>query len=185
MLGLGRRKKVEGWAINISKSDGDSERQGVIQRIADNNRAWIACLAGVVLLTFFLVKYSNRTIGGSAPLRVPQPAPSEFRDRSRYTRFEQEFRGDKQFAELVLVARFLSPGRFQIVVPGGISADEIGYMAGIAAERISYRLRHRTVVQLYQKSMKGDTRILVATAQWQPKKRGYTVRFHIASQGSR
>ncbi len=175
MLGLTRRKKVEGWAIDVPEGDGEMERQSALRRFADNNRIWIACLIGIVLLTFALIKFSSKTIGGYVPDVKPLQAPAEFRDLAAYEQFAYEFRTDKRFGESVETARFLAPGRFQIVVASGVGADEIDYVAKMAAERVRYKFRHRTVVQVYKRESAEGTKELVATAQWEPKKGGYSV----------
>lgn len=182
MLGLRRRKKIEGWALDLPDGDGEVERAPLARRVLDSNKAWVICLAGIVLLTFFFVKHSNRTMGPKAPVIDPLKAPSEFRDRGRYTRFETEFRTDKRFAESVIGVKFLTPGRLQIVVPGGMGADEIDYIAKMAAERVKYVFSHRTVVYVYKISAKNNARMLVATARWEPAKHGYLVRFYTVAE---
>jgi hypothetical protein len=182
MLGFKRRKRVEGWAIDVP--DGDTERPGMMRRIADNNKAWLVCLAGLVVLTLFLVKMSNHTIGGDLPAVEPVRAPTEFRDRTRYSRFEQDFRTDRRFAEAVVEDRFLSPGRLRVVVASGVSADEIEYLAKWAAERIRYVFHHRTVVQVYKNKGSSGESTLIAITRWEPKKGGYTVSFQAGSRRS-
>jgi hypothetical protein len=177
MLGLRRRRRVEGWAVDVAGSDGEMEQQGLVRRVADNSKIWLLCLVGIVLLTGVFVKYSTFTIGGNAAAPEPLQAPSEFRDRIRYTQFAEEFSTDKRFAESVEEARFLSPGRFRLVVASGVSADEIDYVAKMAAERVRYVFQHRTVVQVYKRDITGSSSTLVATARWEPKKSGYAVSF--------
>jgi hypothetical protein len=185
MLGLRRRKRIEGWAVDVSETDGEMERQGFFQWIGDNSRAWFICLVGIVLLTGVYVKYSRRTIGGNIPEGVPLQAPEYFRERPRYTQFEQDFRRDKRFVDYVVDARFLSPGRFQVVVSSGIGADDMDYLAKMAAERVRYVFHHRTVVQIYKEGLKGNSKVLVATAQWQEKKHGYWVKLQSDARPSR
>lgn len=177
MLGLKRRKRIEGWAVDVSDTNCEAERPGILQWIGDNNKAWLMCLVGIVLLTGVYAKFSRRTIGGNIPEDVPLRAPEYFRERPRYTQFEQEFRRDKRLVvDSIVDARFLSPGRFRIVVSSGIGADEIDYLAKMAAERVRYVFHHRTVVQVYQQNHDGESKVLVATAQWQEKKHGYWVK---------
>jgi hypothetical protein len=185
MLGLKRRKRVEGWAVDVPGTNGDMEPRSVLQRLGDNNKAWLLCLAGIVILTLALIKMSDRTIGGDVAASEPRAIPSEYRDRGRYLQFEQDFRADKRFAEAVLEDRFLSPGRFQIVVSGGVSADEIDYVAKMAAERIRYLFGHKTVVQVYKRHAVTGAKILVAIVQWESKKGGYVVSFRSVSEPKR
>lgn len=181
MLGLKRRKKVEGWAVEVPESDGDMERRSTWQQIADNNKAWLVCLAAIVLFTVVLIKMSNRTIDSDVPADEPRAIPAAYRDHGRYLQFEQDFRTDKRFADVVVEDRFLSPGRFQIIVSSGVSLDEIDYVAKMAAERIRYIFGHKVVVQVYKRNLSG-TRVLVAIVQWESKKGGYVVSFQHGSQ---
>jgi hypothetical protein len=183
MLGSKRRKRVEGWAINVSEAE--EERPGLIRRMADNNRAWFVCLGGVVLLTGFLVRIADRRMSPNVREAIPIRAPLTFRDHARYVQFEQEFHADKRFADSVLEDRFLSPGRFQIVVDGGASADEVEYLAKWAAERIRHVFLHRTVVQVYKPYGPAGAKKLFATAQWEAKKGGYAVTFQAGSGAER
>jgi hypothetical protein len=182
MLGLKRRKRVEGWAVDVPEANG--EHQGVARRVIDNNKVWLLCLVGVVVLTLACVEFSGRTISGPERIILPGPAPTYYRDRTTYLQFEQDFRNDKKIAEPVAEDRFLSPGRFQIVVFSGVSADEIEYLAGMAAARITYVFHHRAVVLVYKKS-KSNVKTLIATAQWEPRKKGYGVTFQPGSQPTR
>jgi len=176
MLGLKRRKRIEGWAVDVSEIEAEAERLGFLQRIGDNNKAWLVCLVGILLMTGIYIKFAKRTYGGHVAEPPPREAPEYFRERSRYTQFERDFRADKQYVASVVDARFLSPGMFQVVVASGISADEIDYLAKMSAERVTYVFHHRTVVQIYQRSPRGNSKVPVATAQWQDKKHGYWVK---------
>lgn len=176
MLGFRRRGRIEGWAVDVSDPEGDSESVGLLRRLAESTKAWIICLIIIVLATFFFIKNANRGAGTPA-VSAPRQAPAEFTDRAPYTEFEKKFASDSKFAEVVLQARFITPGLLEIVVPAGASADNIEYTARMAGVRIRHDFGHRVVVQVYRKNAKTGERILVATAQWQPKRSGYFVKF--------
>lgn len=177
MLGLRRRRRIEGWAVDVPDPEGELERQGLLRRLAESTKAWIFCLVVIVLVTAFFAKNANRGAGTPALTAPPKQAPSDFPDRTRYTNFEKEFASDSKFAEVVLQAHFVTPGLLEIVVPAGASADNIEYTARMAGVRIRHVFGHRVVVQVYRKNAKTGERLLVATAQWQPKRSGYYVKF--------
>jgi hypothetical protein len=181
MMGLKRRKRVEGWAVDVPES-AEQDRPGILRRIGDSNKAWYVCLALIVLAGVFLMKKADVTMSPAGSADEPRRAPTEYRDYSKYLQFEQDLRADKRFAGAVVRDRFLSPGQFQITVNGMASADEVEYLAKWSAERIRHIFGHRVVVQVYRLSGSGEAKKLMAIVQWEPKKDGYAVTFQTGSE---
>jgi hypothetical protein len=179
MMGLRRRKKVEGWAVDVGSAEGDYGPLTLRQRLGDNNKLWIASFIVVVLLAGLFMKTSERVIGRPRPMPEPGRAPAAFGDRAAsYAQLAEQIRSDKRHNGAVLEARFLTPGRLQIIVSGNISADEIDYVSKMAAEKVRARFGDRCVVQVYMRNLGSDVRSLVSTTRWEPKKFGFVVHYH-------
>lgn len=177
MVGLKRRRRVEGWALDISEAEGNLDSGGIRQRLGDSNKLWIACVVVVVVATGIFVKTSGSVSTGPDVIRQPVAAPAEFEDREhRYRQLARGFMNDKRYKESITSVEFLSPGQLQVVVPGTISADEIDYISKMAAETVRNKLNHRVVVLVYVKRQADSSQSLAATTQWDPKKFGFVIR---------
>ena len=181
MLGIKRRRRTEGWAVETGKGEAVDEHLSAWQRLAESNKLWIVSVVAVVLLTMVYVRMCNRTISRVPPPPPPRDAPTYFKNPERYTEFADQFAHDKQFSGLMISARFITPGRFRIVVPGTIGADDVDYMSKMAAERVRHEFQHKTIVLVYVKRAGDKSVTLVATTQWMKNKSGYVVRMHEAA----
>lgn len=179
MVGLKPRKRVEGWALDASNPSEARESAGVVQRIGDSNKLWVICFIGVLLLFAFLLHEAKR--GG--------PPPQEYGgqrgyrgigtyDDEAHTAFVEKFRTSKFYGSAVESARFINQERFEIIARRGVSTDEIGYAASMAARIIVEKFRQRVVVEVYQQDPSGKR--LLATTRWDRKKLGYVVKFNNA-----
>lgn len=179
MLGLKRRRKVEGWALDVAETDAQVGRTTLAQRLAESNKLWIVSFVAVLALSGYLV----RTTGSFAPDRVVPPstrAPENYTDEA-HKAFAREFVVDKSYGFKVLDAGFVAPDRFRVVVPGNVSKDDIDYAAAMAGNRIIHEFHFRAVIQVYRRSA-GGAESLAATARWEPKKYGYVVK-HKSTRG--
>jgi hypothetical protein len=173
MVGLRPRKKVEGWALDISNPNDERKGVGFVQRIGDSNKLWTICFIGVLLLTAFLYLEAKHT----DPLPQGQPG---FRgigdyDDEAHTAFVEKFITSKSYGSAVESARFINQERFEIVAKRGVSADEIEYAAKMAASIILEKFRQRVVVEVYDEIPSGKR--LLARTEWSSKKLGYVLKF--------
>ncbi|MCE5314058.1 MAG: hypothetical protein ABFD49_07290 [Armatimonadota bacterium] len=173
MIGLKRRKKIEGWAC----PNDDCQNAGTIQRIGDSNKLWITAVAAVVLFCAFFVFQARRE--SSLPQEYGgQPG---FRGKGTYydqahTAFVDSFVTNKSYGSAVESARFIDQERFEIVAKRGVSADEISYAAAMAARIILEKFRQRVVVEIYEREPSGKR--LLAHTVWDSEKLGYVVKFN-------
>lgn len=179
MVGLKRRRKIEGWALDVSDTDIHSVDLTFRQRLADNNKLWLICTV-VVLLAAMLLIWKAQSAGKVDDKLIAQPkaaienAPVD----EAHARFAREFAADKAYSSMNIKAHFIDMGRFKIVVPSDISADDIDYMSKSAAEQIRYKFNHRVVVQVYMRSAADRKESRVAITSWSTKKfGGYVVKF--------
>ena len=169
-------KKLNGWALDAPDGDGAEPEVTLRQKLGDNNKLWLMSLVAVVLITGILLfsarQEGNRKLEGAEP---PPPAPERFDDRGAYTDFATRFANNDSHSGSLISAYFLSPGKFRIVVPGNVSADDIEYLAKRAAESIYHDFQHRVVVQVYMKSAVDGREYLAATSRWESEKFGFAV----------
>ncbi|MCX8053674.1 MAG: hypothetical protein N3B12_07680 [Armatimonadetes bacterium] len=176
MLRLKRPRKVEGWALDVSETDTQLGRSTLWQRLADNNKVWIACLVGVVLLTFGLIKFSNREPVPKENYFVkPAGGRAGSPNDAAHKEFADRFVREQKGRLAVLDARFVSVDNFRITVSYRMSRDDAEFLAKLAGLKIVRRFRYRPVVQVYSKGFTGQP-VLVATAHWETKKYGFVVK---------
>ena len=174
MIGIRRRKKIEGWAIDVSDSDMDAGRLTPWQRLADNTRLWFAALAAVILISaFFIWQTGGGTNAGGDHKRLAAPPIEAYRD-FKHTQFARDFVNRNSYGTSIISAEFVGAD-FQITLPATASADEVNYTATMAAKLIEHKLKHRAIVDVYTKSASGGGVRLVAITKWNPEKYGYTV----------
>lgn len=176
MLGLKRRKRQEGWAVEVDPND---ERQNAhfLQRISDNNKIWVISLVAVLLMTVVLVWVSTRS-GTPAQEYGGQPGyrGTGNYDDAAHSAFVEKFVKSKSYGAVVASARFVDQERFEIIVNQGVSADEIDYTAQMAAQIILEKFRQRVVVEVYDQDTAGKH--FLANTVWDEKKLGYVVKFN-------
>lgn len=175
MFGLKRRKRVEGWAVDIDQ-DGD-EPVTIRQRLADSNWLWVLSLAAVLVLAW-LVMFAARQVGDARAQKSRGPSlwGKGTYDDAEHARFARDFVLDRSHPGTVLDARFTGRRSFRVTVPGDTSADDIDYIAKMAALKIVRQFDLRVVVNVYVRSSDGPE-VLTATTRYVPDKYGYVVKF--------
>ena len=185
MLGLKRRRKVEGWAIDTSDTENGGMYASPWQRLADNNKIWIASFAFIVLVTIFFIKHADRAlVVDQTPARGAKTADVGSCNDSEHSALATEFANDKSNAQVVAEARFLALDRFRIVVPSATSADDIEYVSQKAALRILHIFKCRPVVTVYMKDASDGSLNLVSTTRWESAKYGFVVKFKNRDNGT-
>ena len=176
MVGLKRRKKLEGWALADSEINEESRHVGTWQRLADNNKLWAACLIAVLLLSAFF--YRNAKQGSQVKNDFESsPISTGSYDNKAHKEFSRQFLQNSRYGTLVTDARFVGPETFRLTLKGNSGADDIDYVSKVAAQKILSKFKTRVVVQAYMKSSAFKGEMLIATAQWESKKYGFVVRF--------
>lgn len=177
MLGLKRRTRVEGWALDVS----DGEEVGyksTLQRIGDNNRLWILALIVLVVVSGLLMHQAKRTSTGRAKMINPHQAKAggDYLDQA-HKDFIAEFVREKGKNGAIIEARFSSNRKFVFVVPGETGADDIEYLSKMAAELHLARFKNWATVEAYQRSAATGSEVPRATTSWVPSHYGFVVTF--------
>lgn len=175
MLGLKRRAKVEGWALDVT--NGDEELKGsLIQRLGNNNKLWAVSLVVLLLVAGLLIRVSKSRDSEKNEDLVRPPSPrlvlGTYGDKL-HSEFAADFVKNNSAA---ISARF-ADGKFIIVVAGDTSVDDIEHMSRMAAERNGAKFRNRVVVDVYQRKSGTGQDVLVCTTQWDSDSFGYVPRF--------
>ena len=177
MLGLKRRRRVDGWAVEVSESEPDGGSLSVRQRIGDSDKLWAAALIAIVLIAAFL--YMSAKGGGEDQKQYtvqPASSPSGSYDDAAHRKFEVDVRKKISRGVGIIEARFVGLSKFRITVPGNTSADSMEYISCHAAERILHDFKTQAVVQVYMRTARGKM-ILAATARYDPDQYGFIVKF--------
>ncbi|MEN6357146.1 MAG: hypothetical protein ABFD83_08695 [Armatimonadota bacterium] len=183
MLGLKRRKRQEGWAVEIDPND-ERQSAGPLQRISDNNKLWIASLIAVLLMTVVLIWTSSR--GGTPPQEYggqPGYRGKGTYDDAAHAKFALSFAKSKSYGTAIDSARFVDQEHFEIIVGQGVSADEIDYAARMAAQIILEKFRQRVIVEVYDQDSAGKH--FLANTLWDEEKLGFIVKFNKSRFGTR
>ena len=176
MVGIKRRRKVEGWALDVSETDAQVGRTTLRQRLAENNRLWAVCLLAVFGLTAGLIWLADREQSPEDKYLIgPAGARAGSPDDLAHREFAREFASERTGRFTVVEARFVGSDNFRITVPGNMSRDDIDFLAKIAGLKIVKRFGFRPVVQVYAKSA-GSVPVLVATAQYETQKYGFVIK---------
>ena len=177
MVGIKRRRKVEGWALDVSETDAQVGRTTLGQRLAESNKLWAVCVLALFGLTAGLIWKADR---GQLPedkyLVQPAGPRAGASDDMAHREFARKFASERSRKFTVVEARFVGPDNFRITVPGNTSKDDIDFLAKVAGMKIVQKFGFRPVVQVYIQSPDAPP-LLVATAQWETKKYGFVVRF--------
>lgn len=185
MLGLRRRKQLEGWAIDVSEDGRDQFSRGLRQRLADNNKLWLVCAVVILAVAVMLVAQARH--GGDVTARYvknPKWPPAGAQASEQHIAFSEEFRKEKSVAGKVKDARFIGQRRFKVVVPAEVSTDDMHYIAKMAARKILLRFKHLSTVELYVQSAAAGKQDLAATTRWDAEKYGFVVKVHKLSPNS-
>lgn len=178
MIGLKRQKKTEGWEEPVTGTDADWASMPLVQRLAENSKVWILCVALIVVVVACMITRveTETTEAGLLARSAKSVGTGPYRDAA-HNNLTKEILSDKSSGAVIADARFLGPNRFRITVPGDVSADEIDYVAKMAALKILRRFKHRAVVLVYTRSAADGSETHIASAKWDPDKQGYVVNF--------
>ena len=175
MIRFRRRRRVEGWALDINDAEANSAPLSLRQRLSEDNRLWLVFMGLIVIFTFWMV--TNGKSGGnddSHKAKNLPPSVGSYTD-DKHQSFTNYFLANKRYSSSVLEARYVGPGNFRIVMSGGTSTDEIKYISTMAAKLIECRVGERAVVNVYVRSEQTGLTDKVATTNWNDKRATYTV----------
>lgn len=177
MIGLKRRRKVEGWTVNVP--DGyEAGNNSLRQKLADNNKLWIFSLVAIVLITGFLIHKTNQhaaPVGNPSYVDKYKVSSDAACYDEAHQKFTEDIKKNKSFNFTPINVSFVGSGLLQVVVPGDVSADDVEYMASITGMKALHSLKERIVVNVYyNKASDGEPD---ATASYNPKRNGYAVKF--------
>lgn len=175
MLGLKRRTRVEGWAVEVKEGD-ETIHSTFFQRVGDNNKLWVACLIGLIVLSGALLLNANR-LGSRKNEDLYKPPPVQlvygsYGDKA-HTDFASAFCRDHSD---VLDAHFTDEGKFIIALRSDTSADDIDYLSRTAAQMNLHQFRNRIVVEAYLRGAGLKADVLAATTKWEINRYGFMVR---------
>ena len=178
MLGLRRRKRKEGWAVDVERIEPDGRDDSVRLRMADSDRLWVAAICAIALIACLVYAIDKRGAGRrSKPPAEPTSAQALSYNDAAHRKFTERFVSKKSQQSTVLEARFLNAKKFRIIVRGDVGADDISYLASMAANRIAHEFGTRAAVQVYRRSTAEKKDILIATAVWKDDRFGFVVQF--------
>lgn len=173
MIGLRRRRRVEGWAETVSTAD-EAVHSSFIQRVADSNKLWVATLVVLVVVAgVLMMQAKERRSQKNEELYNPS---ARLAKGSYYDKPHADFAADFIRKNSSVLDAHFAGGRFVIVVPGDASADDIEHLASIAAQRNLAKFKNRIVVGVYQRSAATKGEVLAATAKWEVNRYGFVVR---------
>lgn len=173
MLGLKRRRRVEGWAETVSTAE-EAMQSSFIQRVADSNKLWAATLVVLVVVAGVLMTQAKqRRSQKNEDLYSPSArlAFGSYDDKPH-----ADFSADFIMKNGSVLDAHFGDGKFVIVVPGDSSVDDIEHLASMAAQRNLARFKNRIVVEVYQRSAATKGEVLAATVRWEVKRYGFVVR---------
>ena len=176
MAGLKRRVRVEGWTLDVSDPD-EGISSSFMQRLADNNKLWVASLLVVLVVAGFLLMYSKKQ-GSRKNEDLYKPPPAQLMFGAYGDSPHQDFAADfrKEFPSAA-EAHFVDTGKFVIVVASDTSADDIEHLSKMAAEKNVAKFRNRIVVEVYRSSLPSKTNTLVCVTKWETDRYGFVPEF--------
>ncbi len=177
MLGLKKRNKVEGWALDVSQPELDGKGRSIRQRLADNDKLWLGSLI-LILLIVAVTVYTSTKDSEDQPIPVePELTGIGFYDDAAHAEFAAQLAASGSRRDIVLTAAFVGPSKFRVTVRADVSTDDITEMAQYAGNRILNEFRTRAVIQVYALSAASGEERLAATAQFVDEQYGFVVEF--------
>jgi len=177
MIGIRRRRRVEGWALDIRDAEANGAPLSLKQRLIEDNRLWLVVMGVIVIFTLWTV--INGKSGDSDDNHKTKPLPTStgaYTD-DRHREFTDYFLANKRYSASVLEAGYAGPGNFRIVMSSSTGPDEIEYTSKMAAKLIEHKVGERAVVNVYLKIEPSGLTRKVARANWDDKKATYMVTF--------
>lgn len=174
MLGLKRRRRVEGWAVDVAETNADVGRSTLRQRLAENNRLWIVCTIVVVIGSLYLAFTGGSTEDATGSSIIGRAQDNY--DDAEHREFEASIPTKRHFKGSVVEAHFVDRETFRVTLKNGTTTDEVAYVARIVGTQIARKFNYRPVVLAYVVGPDG-TRILVASSQYEIRSSGYVTTF--------
>ncbi len=173
MLGLKRRRRVEGWAVDAAETNSDVGRATLMQRLAQNNRLWIICAIVIVIASLYLVVLSGRSGDNASHSKVVARAQDSYMDEEHQA-FADALPTKPHLKGKLVRARFSDADMFEITLKSGTSLEDVGYAARIVGTQIARRFGYRPVVLAYVTGPGGSRSAEpVLTATYDLKSSGY------------
>ena len=177
MLGLKRRNKVEGWALDVPQPELDGKARSVRQRLADNDKLWLGSLI-LILVIVAVTIYTGRKDNENQPIPVgPELTAIGTYNDAAHAEFAKQFATSRSYRGMVVNARFVGPSKFRIAVNADVSSDDIADMAKHVGNKILNKFRTRVAIQIYSVSSVTGEEKLAATAHYVDEQYGFVVTF--------
>jgi len=181
---LSRKRKVEGWALEVSNLE-DTMGRSFLQRVGDNNKLWLGAVVALLLVSFFLLFQSKPHTSANDDDLYSPPAvrPNCNYNDAEHTAFAKRFIVRKDIAGKVIDARFAAAvnpkdgDRFVIVVAADTSLDDVENIAQLAAEKNRADFKTRIIVVTYRIDPATRSEVKVATTKWIKSRYGFVTTF--------
>lgn len=168
---LRRKKKlIKGWAEDIEDT---APERGLRERLASNDKLWLACLLGVFALAVLLIvaPLQNGEHPEESELNITA-APINERERRNFIR---DFHRMAEKRKVPIEAEFASSRTLKLVMPGDIAGDELRFLSRAAALGMQRRLKINPVVMTYTRTNKSIEPRLIARTAWDPTRKAFVV----------
>lgn len=178
MLGLRRRKRVEGWAVDVAEYGSEETATSLRERLAASNKLWLLSLVVVVGIGLALLSSMGDSSSGENKFIVsPKGAGESVSVDKAHLDFARSFRNERVRGGNIYEAEFRTPNLFRIVVPADVGQDDIDYISKMAAWKILRTLHHQSIVVVYTRRAADGGEVKAATTSWKPSKFGFVVRY--------
>lgn len=177
MMGMGRRRRVEGWALDIPDVDAGGAPLSLRQRLSEDNKLWLVIMGLIVIFTFWMLMNGKSGDGDDHHKAKVLPSCSGTFNDDKHRSFTDYFLANKRYSSSVLEAGYVGPGNFRIVMLGSTGPDDIEYTSKMAAKLIETKVGERAVVNVYMKSEPSGLTRKVARTNWDDKKATYMIIF--------
>lgn len=82
MLGIGKPRRLEGWAQEITEADAKGDPSGLWQKIGESNKLWLIAFGAIVIASFWMIMdTSSRQQIASLNAEVNRPAATGAQQR--------------------------------------------------------------------------------------------------------
>lgn len=181
MIGIHRRKRIEGWALDLNELEVSGPHYSLRQKLGEDNRLWLIVAGAIVVLTFWIIMglqgKDNEDVAKEARVMSTNMNYTDQAHRD----FTNEFLKNKRYCKSVIEGGFTSPGIFRLVMPSDASADDIDFTSKMAAKLIENKLNERVAVYTYFKKVATGEEWRTAITQWDATKQSYSMKMLVES----